>query len=149
MEVTSLSERLRDVDRVAGWVWGQWRDGSGLPLEQIRAQLLGEPGCPATLLALEAGEAVGALGFLRFDHPRLGTRLLFINSLYVVPAARRRGIAGGLLAHALVHATASDDALYVYTGIPAWYEARGFTVVERAAASPNAVLYRALAPASG
>jgi N-acetylglutamate synthase-like GNAT family acetyltransferase len=62
----------------------------------------------------------------------------------VVPAARSRGAGGALVAAALIRAAATDRTLYVYTNIPGWYAARGFTCVERTADSPNAVLLREL-----
>jgi ribosomal protein S18 acetylase RimI-like enzyme len=143
MELHSLGERLQDADLVARWLWEHWRDPR-FTFEQTRAQLLGEPDCPATIVAVEAGAAVGVLGFLRYDHPRIGPHLLFVNSLYVVSAARRRGVGSALVQAAIERATAIERALYVYTGIAAWYEARGFTCVERDADSGNAVLLRPL-----
>src|SRR5262245_25836302 len=127
MEIVSLNERAHYADAAALWVWELWKDRSGKTLEQIRVQLLGEPHCPDTLLAVEAEEPVGALASSRFDHPRLGPQLLFVNSLFVVPTARRRGIASALLVRALARAALTDPTLYVYTDIPAWYQARGFT----------------------
>ena len=144
MEIQSLDECPQHLDLVASWVWEHWKDSSGSSLAQTRAQLRGEPDCPATLLALERAGPIGVLGFSRFDHPRLGPRLLFVNSLYVEEAARSRGADGALLAAALIAAAATDRTLYVYTNIPGWYEARGFTCVERAADSLGAVLLREL-----
>jgi ribosomal protein S18 acetylase RimI-like enzyme len=51
--------------------------------------------------------------------------------MQIAPAhARRRGIATALLNEALARVGKEHDAIYVYTQIRAWYEARGFTVIE-------------------
>jgi predicted N-acetyltransferase YhbS len=140
--IVALRDRAQHGDLVARWVWEEWKDGSRFTLEQTRAQLLGEPDCPATLVAIDANEPLGVLGFRRFDHERLGSQLLFVNSLYVAPAARRRGVASALVAQAIIGAAAFVRTLYVYTQIPGWYEARGFTCAERNADGLHAVLLR-------
>jgi GNAT superfamily N-acetyltransferase len=140
--LVALRDCAQHADLVARWVWQEWKDGSGFTLEQTRAQLLGEPDCPATLLAIDADEPLGVLGFRRFDHERLGSQLLFVNSLYVAPAARGRGIASALVADAVIRAAALVRTLHVYTQIPGWYEARGFTCAERNADGVHAVLRR-------
>jgi len=138
--IVALGEYPQHADRVARWVWEEWRDSSPFTFEQTRAQLLGEPDCPATLLAVDGDEPLGVLGFRRHDHPRLGSQLLFVNSLYVVAAARRRGVGGELVAEAIARAAAIVRTLHVYTSIASWYEARGFTCAERDPDSANAVL---------
>ena len=141
MELRSLAERPQDADRVARWIWEHWQDSSGFTLEQTRAQLLGEPDCPETILAVEGGAAIGVLGFRRFDHPRLGAQLLFVNSLFVAPPARGRGVGSALVEAALARAAPFVRALYVYTAIPGWYEARGFRCAERDSDAAGAVLF--------
>ena len=138
--IVALAEHPQHAGLAARWLWEEWRESSGFTLEQTRAQLLGEPDCPATLLALAGDEPIGVLGFRRYDHARLGPHLLFVNSLYVVAPARKRGVGGQLLARAIERAAPFARPLYVYTHLAGWYEARGFTCRERDATSGNAVL---------
>ena len=92
------------------WIWEEWREHSGLSLEETRARLLLNEDQPPALLALSGESPAGVLGFGRFQRAPGQVPSLFIDALYV--------------------AGEFASELFVYTHLRAWYERRGWMAVE-------------------
>jgi predicted N-acetyltransferase YhbS len=141
MQILSLIEVSHHADTIAQWIWDEWRGGEARQtFEETRAVLLRHPGTPPTIVALDANAPIGVLGFSRFMLGEREPLLLFINSLFVVEAHRGRGIGTALLRDALGRVGPEDTFVYVYTGLRAWYQARGFVVIQENGETGNAVL---------
>lgn len=141
--IIPLDDCPQHLDTIVQWVWDEWRGGqNGQSFDQTRAVMKGNPGHPPTLVALddETHRPLGVLGFRRVMLHGRDPLVLFINSLFVPVSKRRRGIASALLTEAVRRVGPEDEWLYVYTNIATWYEARGFTAIEREPASGNTVL---------
>ena len=144
MKIVPLIEREQDIETAARWTWEEWKDLSGLTLDQARLQLIGRPDCPPSLLAIDDTEAVGVLAFRRVMYKGREPMILSINALYVDARARGRGVGTALVAEAVERAAAFVRVVHVYTNLRAWYEARGFAFLEDDAGTPNCLLCRTL-----
>jgi predicted N-acetyltransferase YhbS len=141
MHIIPLTEVPHHVETVTHWIWDEWRGAyAGETFEGIRKILLGRPTNPPTVVALDGAAPVGVLGFRRIMFRGREPLRLFINSLFVVETHRRRGIGTALLYDALGRVEPADPVVYVYASIRAWYEARGFVVIEEESDTGNAVL---------
>lgn len=146
MQIVPLIEISQHVDTVTQWIWDEWRGGyAGQTFEETKRVLLGGPKNPPTVVALDAAAPVGVLGFRRVMFRGREPLLLFINSLFVLETHRGRGIGTALLHDALGRVGPEDPVVHVYATISAWYQARGFVVVEEDGDTGNAVL-RAVKP---
>src|SRR6476659_3507909 len=123
LEIRRLAEFPEHVDRVTHWLCREWPDPTVAFIAR-RLRVFDPPGCPPTLLALVQGAPVGVLGFFRFRREGDRHPSLFIDALYVEPAARRRGVATALLERAVTSARTLEPELFVYTSIPDWYARR-------------------------
>lgn len=86
---------------------------------------------PDPLLAIEQGALMGGLGFTSFAKPNSECLAVWVNTLYVAPQYRNRGL-GSALIHA-AESTAQNlgiDELFVYTEIPALYEKLNWRIVD-------------------
>ena len=97
------------------------------------------PGSPAWLLLAERdGAAVGVFLGNRIVSVEKGGETLWVEELYVTPAARRTGVARALLAHAVAEARACGlcaldlEVLPAQQAAFALYRALGFKEVARA-----------------
>lgn len=145
--IIPLADCPQHLDTIVRWVWDEWRGGqNGQSFEQTHAVMKGNPSHPPTLVAIDDStlQPRGVLGFRRVMLHGRDPLVLFINSLFVPVSKRRQGIASALLTEAVRRVGPGDEWLYVYTNIAAWYEARGFTAIEREASSGNTVLRMAM-----
>jgi predicted N-acetyltransferase YhbS len=148
MQIIPLADCPQHVDTVTQWLWDEWGGAyAAQTQEQVRKTLLGRPTNPPTLVALERAEPVGVLGFRRIMFKGREPLLLFINSLFVAETQRGHGVGSALLRAALARVGPQDAVVYVYTHIRAWYEARGFALIEEEAETGNVVLRISLNPA--
>lgn len=118
------------IPRFREWVESEWGNVDSFENSAAGVQL------PAPLLALEQQQLLGGLSFTCHAKPNAKTKTktkttgIWINTLYVAPEYRNRGIAAELLEAAQVAATKlSIEELYVFTDLPNIYERRGWKVV--------------------
>ena len=139
MEIRFLADVPGHVDTLARWHHGEWgalyADWS---LADAAAELRDHATRrtrPTTLVALDGDALVGSVSLVDEDAPEFADRGdAWLASLYVVPAARGRGL-GVALANALVaHATALGlDRLWLFTPNHAGFYAKlGWRSVARA-----------------
>ena len=143
LEIVRLAERPQLLDTVALWVWEQWRDHSGLSLDQTKIRLLDPADCPPTLLAEESDAPVGVLGFQRFVRVPGEPASLFIDALFVPEALRGRGIGGALVREGVERARDFAPDLFVYTSRRDWYQRHGWSLLKVDPVSGLFVLIRA------
>lgn len=144
MQILPITDCEQHVDTAARWIWEEWRETSGLTLAQTRSQLTERSTCPPALVAVVALELLGVIGFRRVKYRGREPLTLFINSLFVRPSDRGRGIGTALLSAALGRVGSEDRAVHVYTGVRAWYGARDFVVVDEEPDGANVVMCRKL-----
>jgi len=125
--IEPLSDHPSVLPVVARWVWETWGSKT---YEETVASLDDPEDCPPTLIALATGQPVGVVGFGRFRRADDTVETLWINALYVIEAERSRGLGSRLVSAAIDLAGSWVEELYVYTDVPAWYEHRGWTVIE-------------------
>ena len=130
MDLQPLNARPEWVEIAARWIWEEWREHSGLSLEETRARLVLEADRPPALLVLDGETPAGVLGFGRFQRAPGEAPSLFVDALYVAPEFRRSGAGTLLLRQAVTRAGEFASELFVYTHLREWYERRGWTVVE-------------------
>lgn len=141
MQIIPLIEVPQHVDLLAQWICEEWHAGYDREaLEEVKTILRGGPTSPPTVVALDGEAPIGVLGFRRVMLRGREPLLLFINSLLVLETHRGRGIGTALLNDALGRVAPEDSCVYVYAAIPAWYQARGFVVVEPEDDAGNTVL---------
>jgi len=141
--IERLSEMPDAVPTVARWIWDAW--GAKTYAQTVAS--LEKPGLPAPLIAVVAGEPVGVVSFAHFDLGNTGIDDLWIDALFVTPRRRSSGLGSRLVTEAAAVAAATGAQwLYVYTDISAWYEARGWEVVD--SRKGGTVLRSACAPES-
>ena len=121
--VTALSDYPEFIPVVARWHWQEWGQAdSGGTLDEWTAALARQAGAdriPGTLVAVEAGEPVGAVCLVENDmpgYPPVAALSPWIKGLFVDSSARRRGYGTLLMSRCETWATALGyDALYLYT----------------------------------
>ena len=102
MLITTLADRPDLVFTVARWLWENTFRPRGLPMSWGLTALdahLGAGTIPATLLVLDRGEPLGALGLVAHDPGEVyrAEHSPWMTHLFVVPGARGRGLGSMLL----------------------------------------------------
>lgn len=104
LDILYLADRPDAVPLVAGWLYDEWgrRDPDHTPASMAAklAAELSRTHLPIQVVAEEAGAVVGTAALklheLRARFPEIQN---WLGSVYVIPAARGRGIAGALVRH--------------------------------------------------
>jgi GNAT superfamily N-acetyltransferase len=121
LSIVALADRPELAPVVAQWHFAEW--GHHYPggtvegwLEHICTRMHADR-IPMTVLALDAeGQPLGTAGLVERDmdtHPELSP---WLGGVYVLPAARRRGVASALVRHLVERAAALRIYdLYLYT----------------------------------
>ncbi len=100
------------------WISEEWgRDNSFESMD-------GSGPLPSPLLALFGERLAGGISFTWHIAPESPEMALWINTVYVAPAFRGKGVATALVAAADEHARmeAGEKTLLVYTDVPQLYE---------------------------
>ena len=122
----SLTNEHPDLDLVTSWVHEEWGKDEPQDFADSKRDLLDQPGCPPTKLAMRNGSAVGLVSFRRYPVPELEITGLWVNMLYVDQDHRHQGIGSELIQLAEKQSTEFDLQLFVYTPFPALYEKSGW-----------------------
>lgn len=132
------------VDLVTRWIHDEW--GKGIPQEfpDTRRDLLIQPDCPSTFIALKNNQPVGLIGFRRYLVPEISEECLWLNILYIEQQHRRQGIASRMIQEAEERASKFDSQMFVYTAFPQLYEKLGWTKFRTANEEGSLVLLRKL-----
>jgi GNAT superfamily N-acetyltransferase len=137
MKIISLADRPRVAPVIAQWhfaEWGHLYPGGTVDgwLDHIRTRM-NHDRIPMTVVALDDEEPVGTCALVERDmetHPEL---FPWLAGVYVIPAARRRGVASALVRHMMGRAADFGVRdLYLYTNAAqALYQKLGWRVLSR------------------
>ena len=140
MEIRLLADAPGHVDTLAGWHHAQWGALYGdWSRDDAAAELRAHAACrtrPTTLVAFDGDALVGSVSLVDEDAPEFADRGdAWLASLYVIPAARGRGIGAALALALVAHAAAQGvGQLWLFTPEHAAFYARlGWTHVGAAA----------------
>jgi GNAT superfamily N-acetyltransferase len=140
---------------VAAWLHRAWwaADGYGLAATEAFLAAAAGPAAPVCFVAEADGAALGTATLDLDDLPSRTDLTPWLASVWVLPAARRRGIASRLVAHVERRATELGHArLHLFTPDAAsFYAARGWAAIgtERWRGAPVTLMARPLRPSAG
>ena len=151
LSVEALAAHPQHLPTVAQWIYRQWWSevpgASVATLEAMLREGLTQAPMPLTLVATSEQQALGTVTVLAHD---VGTERFvpmspWLAALYVIPAARRRGIGAALIEAALARAAefAAGSIYLLTTDQEAYYQRRGWRVLTRS--DDAVVMARALA----
>ena len=142
-DIVRLTDAPEHADLVTRWLLEEWPDPE-LPFRARKSRLSPAPDCPRTLLAVSNAGPCGVIAFARFMRAGDVKPSLFVDALYVSQAVRGQGVGSALLDAAVAASTGFANVLFAYTGSVAWYQRRGWFIVEAEDADCHAVLGRTL-----
>jgi GNAT superfamily N-acetyltransferase len=124
------------VPLLAEWFYKEWHKFDGRSLAEIETQLtenLAHDFIPITFLTWSGSDLVGTVSLDLSDLPTFDHLSPWLASLYVVPAARGRGIGAALVRHAQAFAASRGiRRIHLWTpGSTRLYERCGWRVFER------------------
>jgi GNAT superfamily N-acetyltransferase len=136
MLITTLADRPDLAFTVARWLWETSFRARGFPMSWALSALdahVGAGTIPATLVVLDRGEPLGALGLVAHDpseHYR-EEQSPWMTDLFVVPEARGRGLGSLLLRAGEKYARSlGNPRVYARVRGPAdWFLAQGWSLL--------------------
>ena len=137
IEILPILERPETAPVVAEWHHSEWSTYEPIRTPDERGSDLlapaDETGVPQTFVAFDDGVPVGSASLVRDDLPTRPDLQPWLASVYVIPTARRRGIAGRLVRQVVRAAAASGIArLHLFTPDQAALYARlGWREIDR------------------
>jgi len=136
VRIEYLADHPTLAPALAAWHHSEWRDllpwwTADAALEELRTHRA-RRSLPTTLVALDGSVAAGSVSLLREDLPEWSHLGPWLASLYVVPAARGRGIGRMLVRRCLAEAAELGiPRLYLFTaGQEAYYLRLGWQLLE-------------------
>lgn len=121
---------------IAGWIWNAfWADGEGRGYSEAEIEALlrltREDSLPMAWVAWHKDTPVGCVNLVENDDPGRPHLRPWLAGLYVEPAFRKQGVASALIKQVLATATElGETQCYLGTDIPAFYSAKGASVIE-------------------
>lgn len=100
------------------------------PDTEFLIQQNGEPAVPQPILARNCNSIIGGLSYIHYPHPENDDMALWINTLLVVDAYQKQGVASSLIKLAIQDLIAGAE-LFVYTAIPSIYLKSGWVPVSQ------------------
>ncbi|MEX2470171.1 MAG: GNAT family N-acetyltransferase [Pseudohongiellaceae bacterium] len=127
ISIVSSTDREDRLEIYRQWVSREWDDDHSF------APPKGSLPLPPPLLALARDELVGGISFTWYPAPETSELALWINTVYVRDAYRRKGIALQLIeaAERIVLAEFNATELLVYTNVPGLYAKNGWEIVSQ------------------
>ena len=120
VRIENIADYPALVETVARWQWEEWghldpTDSLAERITSLRNQT--DPNrIPTAYIALEGDEPLGTAALVRHDMDTHRELSPWLASVYVTPAARRRGVASALVRRVVRQAAALGIArLYLYT----------------------------------
>ena len=93
--IVTLADRPDLGDMVARWIWDEWSRHSGYSFgqthEYVMASATNRSGPPQTFVLLSSGQPIGTASFVVADLRERPDLTPWLASVFVAPAARRRG----------------------------------------------------------
>lgn len=135
--IVDLRDEARHLPTVAAWIHDQWWSGSRTSVADIQAWLeihLDEAAVPTTFVATSGTEAIGSVCLHETEAPDRPAYWPYLGALYVLPTERGRGTGAELVRAVEAYARRHGHAaiyLNAAKAMVAYYEARGWAVVER------------------
>ena len=115
--ITSSNSAPEKLSKLREWFVAEW--GEIDPFEGAHKGF----NVPAPILALDRETLIGGLAFTSFSVPGKEEIGLWVNTLFVDPNYRGKGIGKKLIQEAKAEASRTDaETLYVYTDIPKFYQ---------------------------
>ncbi|HEY8942016.1 MAG TPA: GNAT family N-acetyltransferase [Cellvibrio sp.] len=100
------------------------------PDAEFQKQQSSELTVPQPILVRNNNCIIGGLSYIRYPHPESGAIALWINTLLVVDAYQRQGIASNLIKSAMQDLI-TETELFVYSAIPSIYLKSGWVAVSQ------------------
>ena len=124
LQIRLLRDSPAFLETITHWVSEEWEKTTE---EALGVRMLGNDGCPATLVAVSGDEVVGVIAFTRVGTDGQALEGLWVNILYVEETMRAKGIGKRLLAEGVEAARESgEERLFALTEVAAYYEALGW-----------------------
>ncbi len=154
MRIEPIEHHRERISTLAAWHHAQWGHlyshwTQGVAAAELEEHAGRAAGLPTTLLALEGGELLGSVSLVLEDAPELQEQgSPWLASLYVVPAARGRGVGAALVRAAVAKAAAEGvEELFLFTPEHRdFYRRLGWRELARTALKGTAVDLMSIAP---
>lgn len=139
MKIVPLSDVPQFADQITDWQWRAFGDASSRALfaSVVNSSLTGAD-FPVTFVAVEAGRAIGTVGFWRCDLISRQDLYPWLAALYVEESARGKGVSESLQQHVIAYAQARGyTRLWLWSMFGGYYERSGWLPQGEALEYPN------------
>nr|WP_154929391.1 GNAT family N-acetyltransferase [Pantoea agglomerans] len=139
MEIVLLSDAPHFADQVTDWQWRAFGEASSRAFfaSVVNSSLTGAE-FPVTFVAVEAGRAIGTVGFWRCDLISRQDLFPWLAALYVDELARGRGVSEALQQHVIGYAKARGfPRLWLWSAFRGYYERFGWQAAGEALEYPD------------
>lgn len=131
IEIVSLSDAPQFADQIIDWQWRAFGEATSRAFfaSVVNSSLIGAD-FPVTFVAVEAGRAVGTVGFWRCDLISRQDLFPWLAALYVDEHYRGRGVSGQLQQTVIDCCRQRGDRhLYLYSACADYYERFGWAYI--------------------
>ncbi|ADU70451.1 GNAT family N-acetyltransferase [Pantoea sp. At-9b] len=139
MQILPLNEVPQFAEQITDWLWQAF--GTGTTREfyaSIVQSSLNGADFPITFVALDAGQAVGTVGFWRCDLISRQDLYPWLAALYIDESARGQGVSQALQQHVIHYARQRGyNRLWLWSTFAGYYERFGWQFVEEALEYPD------------
>jgi predicted N-acetyltransferase YhbS len=128
IEIVSLSDAPQFADQIIDWQWRAFGEATSRAFfaSVVNSSLIGAD-FPVTFVAVEAGRAVGTVGFWRCDLISRQDLFPWLAALYVDESVRGKGVSQALQQHVIAYAQARGyPQLWLWSTFEGYYERYGW-----------------------